>query len=87
MLAIARQLSSDFFGLRRACGFSFAARWLAQVVRHLPTCIKRRDLQAAGLNLPDESAAIAERFDPEAPQMRADVGRRAIAIDPDARQS
>ena len=49
MLAIARQLSSDFFGLRRVCGFPFAARWLAQVARHLPTCIKRRDLQPADL--------------------------------------
>ena len=49
MLAIARQLASDFNGLRRICGNAFALRWLAQVARHLPACAKARNLQAADL--------------------------------------
>lgn len=49
MLAIARQLASDFNGLRRVCGNAFALRWLAQVARHLPTCLAARNLQAADL--------------------------------------
>ncbi|MEA2734697.1 MAG: hypothetical protein QOE14_1148 [Humisphaera sp.] len=49
MLAIARRLFSDFFGLRRVCGLGFALRWLGQVMRHLSTCVKRRNLQPADL--------------------------------------
>ena len=37
---------------------------------------RRRHLQTAGLDLPDESAVVAEWLDPEAPQVRADIGRR-----------
>jgi FkbM family methyltransferase len=49
MLAITRRLISDFIGLRRVCGLWFATRWLAQVARHFPSCLKRRDLQPADL--------------------------------------
>src|SRR5687768_10363700 len=49
MLATARQLASDFNGLRRVCGNAFAVRWLAAVARHFPTCLKTRNLQAADL--------------------------------------
>jgi FkbM family methyltransferase len=49
MLAIARQLASDFNGLRRVCGSALALRWLGQVARHLPTCVKTRNLQPADL--------------------------------------
>lgn len=49
MLAIARQLFSDFNGLRRVCGSAFALRWLAQVLRHFPTCVRTRNLQPADL--------------------------------------
>ena len=49
MLAMARQLASDFNGLRRVCGNAFALRWLAAVARYFPSCVKTRNLQAADL--------------------------------------
>ena len=49
MLAMARQLFSDFIGLRRVCGGRFALRWLGQVARHFPECLRTRNLQPADL--------------------------------------
>ena len=49
MLAMVRQLFSDFNGLRSVCGNAFALRWLTQVVRHRRQCVKTRNLQPADL--------------------------------------
>lgn len=60
MLAIVRQLFSDFNGLRRVCGNAFALRWLKQVVRHRRECVRTRNLQPADLTF--GAGPISARF-------------------------
>jgi FkbM family methyltransferase len=47
MSGMIAKLASDAAGLRRACGFAVAARWVRNVAWHFPQCLRRRDLQAA----------------------------------------
>lgn len=46
-----RKLLSDLRGVRRACGWGTAARWLSKIVLSAPQILRERDLQAADLRM------------------------------------